>query len=374
MAKVAFPSYDVQTINGRAGGIGSFIVHFARQLRARGDAVTIIALERRVDPEWRERYRSWGIGLIEIHNEVAPERSPKIWTVTISEHLTPLLRDFDIVYFCDVGNVAFNTVRMKRLGDGSMPVCVTVMHGSLNWVHQLEGDALELPDHLYHVFVEQYSARHSDHVIAPSRYMVDWAAHQGWQLAPEPEILGLPFIPLTPSSAAQSAGDLKRIIYFARLERKKGFDLFVNGLLQLHREAPEILAKIDEVVLLGHEDVSGASDWVREKLRPTGLSVGHIGNLDSRQAQSYLASHVADALVVVPSAFENFPYAVIEILPHLRPECHLHARRRHARNIRRARRRAAFRSDTRRVGGENPRAPGQAPQAKRAFAIRFCRP
>jgi glycosyltransferase involved in cell wall biosynthesis len=66
------------------------------------------------------------------------------------------------------------------------------------------------------------------------------------------------------------------------------------------------------VVLLGHQDVPGASDWVREKLRPTGLSVGHIGNLDSRQAQSYLASHVADALVVVPSAFENFPYAVIE--------------------------------------------------------------
>ena len=312
VAKVAFPSYDVQTINGRAGGIGSFIVHFARQLRARGDDVTIIAMEHQVDSGWRERYRSWGIGLIEIHNEVAPERSPKIWTMTISEYLTPLLRDFDIVYFSDVGNVAFNTVRMKRLGAASMPVCVTVMHGSLNWVHLLEGDTLELPDHLYHVFVEQYSARHSDHVISPSRYMVDWADQQGWQLAPEPEILGLPFIPLARSFAAQSAGELKRVVYFARLERKKGFDLFVNALLRLHRETPEVLAQLDEVVLLGHEDVPGASDWVREKLRPIGLSVGHIGNFDSQQAQRYLASHVADALVVIPSAFENFPYAVIE--------------------------------------------------------------
>lgn len=323
MAKVAFPSYDVQTIDGWAGGVGSFIVHFARQLRARGDEVTIIAMERRIDPEWRERYRSWGIGLIEIHNEVAPERWPKIWAVTISERLTPLLRDFDIVYFCDTGNVAFNTVRMKRLGAALMPVCVTVMHGSLNWVHLLEGETLELPDHLYHVFVEQYSARHSDHVIAPSRYMADWADHQGWQLAHEPEILGLPFIPLAQSSAAQCVGELKRLIYFARLERKKGFDLFVNGLLQLHRETPEILAQLDEVVLLGHEDVPGASDWVREKLRPTGLPVCHIGNFDSLQAQSYLASHVADALVVVPSAFENFPYAVIEssLIPGLNVIC-----------------------------------------------------
>jgi glycosyltransferase involved in cell wall biosynthesis/GT2 family glycosyltransferase len=312
MARVAFPSYDVQTINGRAGGIGSFIVHFARQLRARGDEVTIIALERRVDPEWRERYRSWGIGLIEIQNQVAPERSPKIWTVTISEYLTPLLRDFDVVYFFDAGNVAFNTVRMKRLGAGSMPACVTVMHGSLNWVHLLEGGALDLPDHLYHVFVEQYSARNSDHVISPSRCMVDWADHQGWKLPHEPEILGLPFIPLAQPPATQRAGELKRIVYFGRLERKKGFNLFVDALLQLHRESPGALAQLDEVVLLGHEDVTGASDWVREKLHPTGLPVDLIGNFDSPRAQHYLASHVADALVVIPSAFENFPYAVIE--------------------------------------------------------------
>jgi glycosyltransferase involved in cell wall biosynthesis len=310
MAKVAFPSYDVQTSNGWAGGIGSFIVHFARQLRARGDEVTIIAMERPVDPEWREQYKSWGINLIEIHNEVAPERWPKIWPVTISEYLTPLLRDFDIVYFCDAGNVAFNLVRMKHLGAAQMPVCVTVLHGSLNWV--LDGRTPELPDHLYHVFAEQYSARHSDHVISPSRYMVDWVDQQGWQLAGEPEIMGLPFIPLTQPSAAQRVERFKRIVYFARLQRLKGYELFVYALLQLGRETPEVLAQLDEVVLLGHEDVPDAADWVREKLLPTGLSVTHIGNFDSRQAQAYLAAHVADALVVIPSAFENFPYAVIE--------------------------------------------------------------
>jgi glycosyltransferase involved in cell wall biosynthesis/GT2 family glycosyltransferase len=312
MVKVAFPSYDVQTINGRAGGIGSFIVHFARQLRAQGDEVTIIALQGRVDPEWRERYRSWGIELIEIQNEVAPERSPKIWSMTISEHLTPFLREFDIVYFSDVGGNAFNTVRMKRLGAALMPICVTVLHGSLNWVHLLEGNTLDLPDHLHHIFVEQYGARHSDHVIAPSRYMADWVRQEGWHLLREPEILGLPFIPLVHSPAAQGVEKLKRLIYFARLERRKGFGLFVDALLQLHRETPEVLAQLDEVVLLGHEDVPGASQWVHEELRPIGVPIIHIGNLDSRKAQSYLTAHVADSLVVVPSAFENFPYAVIE--------------------------------------------------------------
>ena len=310
MAKVAFPSYDVQTVNGRAGGIGSFIVHFARQLRAWGDEVTIIAMEHRVDPEWRERYRSWGIGLIEIRNEVAPERWPKIWPVTMSEFLTPLLRDFDVVYFCDAGNVAFNTVRMKRLGAASMPICVTVLHGSLNWV--LHDRRPELPDHLYNVFAEQYSTRHSDYVISPSQFMADWIDHQGWQLPHEPEVLGLPIIPLAQSSAAQRAEELKRLVYFGRLQPIKGFDLFIDSLLELYRETPEILAQLDEVVLLGHEAIPGAADRVRDKLLLTGLSVVHIGNFDSQQAQNYLAAHVADALVVVPSAFENLPYAVLE--------------------------------------------------------------
>lgn len=312
MRKVAFPSYDVQTMNGWSGGTASFIVNFARQLRAWGDEVTIIAMQRRVDPEWRERYRSWGINIIEICNEVAPERWPKIWPVTLSEYLTPLLSNFDIVYFHDTGNPAFNIVRMKRMGAQSMPICVTVMHGSLNWIHLLEDDPLEFPVHLHNVFVEQYAARHSDYVIAPSEAIAKWSDHEGWRLPRKPDVLGLPFIPRPKQSQSQQAGQLRRLVYFARLQRQKGYPLLVDALFLLQREAPEVLTQLDEVVLLGSEDVPGAAGWVQEKLRSIGLSVVHYGNFDSLKAQDYLASHVSDALVVIPSAYENFPNAAIE--------------------------------------------------------------
>jgi glycosyltransferase involved in cell wall biosynthesis/GT2 family glycosyltransferase len=169
-----------------------------------------------------------------------------------------------------------------------------------------------LSEHFCQDFVERYCGRHSDYVIAPSRFMADWVGRQGWQLTREPEILGLPFLPRHGPAAEPQVKEFKRLIYFGRLQRLKGFDLLVNALLQLNREAPDALVRLDELVLLGHEDEPGAAKWVREALRPAGLTVNHIGNFDSAQAQDYLARHVADALVVVASAFENFPYAVIE--------------------------------------------------------------
>ena len=71
MAKATFPSYDVQTVNSRAGGIRSFIVHFAQQLRAWGDEVTIIAMEHRVDPSGASATGLGASALHEIRNEVS---------------------------------------------------------------------------------------------------------------------------------------------------------------------------------------------------------------------------------------------------------------------------------------------------------------
>lgn len=317
MAKIAFVSYDVQTINGRAGGVGTFVTTFGRQLRARGHSVTIILTSGSttpvtVDREWRRKYRSWGIDLIEIHNEWIPDRWPDVWTMRLSERVTNVLHDFDVVYFSDWGNAGFTTVRMKRFGAGPLPLCITVLHGPSTWCRVLDGGDAIIPEHLHQEFLERYAARHSDYVVAPSRYIVDWAKSQGWQFPQEPEILGLPFLPGELPRTDGIATRLTRLIYFGRLERRKGYHLFVDALMHLHRRAPDVLARVEEVVLLGHEDVPGASNWIRDKLRPANLPVCHFGSLDSLSAQQYLAANVENALVVVPSAFENFPYAVIE--------------------------------------------------------------
>ena len=70
MARVAFPSYDVQTVSGVGGGVGTFITHLARRFREEGDEVAIIFATGAtqpiaVDRRWRQTYESWGIEVIE---------------------------------------------------------------------------------------------------------------------------------------------------------------------------------------------------------------------------------------------------------------------------------------------------------------------
>ena len=325
MARVALVSHDVQTVlGGRAGGVGAFVTHFATLLRRQGDEVTIILTRQEtfsveVDKEWRERYRDLGISLIELHNTPpTPDRWSDAWPVRLSEAVAPLLEEYDIAYFQDWANVAFQAVRAKRFRASPGPVLVTVLHGPSAWIRRANRQYPRLPEDLHVEYIERYSAEHSDHVIAPSRYILEWARRQGWRFDHEPQALGLPYAPGA-RPAASRAGTLRRIVFFGRLEIRKGFAIFTAALRQLG----EAWTGVEEVVLLGYEEERGAAAGVRRELEPLGVQVSHLDGLDSIAAQSYLATRAEDSLAVIPSPEENFPYAVIEtsLIPGLNMIC-----------------------------------------------------
>ena len=326
MARVALVSHDVQTVlDGRAGGVGAFVTHWATLLAQRGDDVTIILTRQetspvRVDPKWRERYRELGVSLIEIHNTApSADRWSDAWPARLSESVAPVLEDFDIAYFQDWANVAFQPARAKRFRPAGGPVLVTVLHGPSAWVRTANRRYPDLPEDLHVEYIERYSAEHSDHTIAPSAYIRDWARKQGWRFDREPCILGLPYLPPAPNHAEARCSAVRRIVFFGRLEPRKGFDIFTAAL----RLAGDELAGIREIVLLGGEDSVGAADAARRELSPLNKQVTHLDGLDSEAAGRYLAAAVADSLVVIASPAENFPYAVIEstLVPGLNMIC-----------------------------------------------------
>jgi glycosyltransferase involved in cell wall biosynthesis len=311
MSKVALVSHDVPTIRGRAGGVGTFVVQFATLLSERGEDVTIILTRQeteptRVDENWRRKYESLGIGLIEIHNTPpSADRWSDAWPARLSELVAPTLRGFDIAYFQDWANVAFQAAREKRFRPAKWPLLVTVLHGPSNWTRMANRKYPNIPEDLHVEFIERYSARHSDRVVAPSRYILNWARREGWTFPAEPDVLGLPYLP-PPSPPAPGAVTFQQIVFFGRLETRKGFSLFADSL----RRCRQSLTGLERVVLLGHQDEPGAVEHIQREL--AGVPVIHLGDLDSDAAAGYLRAHCADSLVVIPSPVENFPYSVIE--------------------------------------------------------------
>ena len=329
MAKVALVSHDVQTVQGRAGGVGTFVAHWARLLKQNGDDVTIILTHAELetsglDPEWAAKYRSWGISFIEVYSDArSPNRWPESWSMRLSEKLHPVLVDFDAVYFQDWANLAFHTVRVNRFALAPGPLCITVLHGPSNWVRIGNRKYPHVVDDLHLEFLERYSAEHSDGVIAPSGYILNWAKNNGWKFRTPPAVLALPFLPAATDESQLESEPRKRVIFFGRLETRKGFLLFAKAVMELWNSHPEILQTVDEIVLLGHEDEASAAETVKRQLTNTGLKIVHIGNLNSEQAGRYLREHAAGAVVVIASAYENFPYAVIEasLIPGLTMIC-----------------------------------------------------
>ncbi len=130
----------------------------------------------------------------------------------------------------------------------------------------------------------------------------------GLEIPHAARVCGLPYRPSNKVEFKPNEQAIRRVIFFGRLETRKGFTLFTQAVLELWSRYPAIAQTIEEVVLLGREDEPGSAQKVKSQLAKTGLRVVHAGNLDSEEAIRYLREHTAGAVAVIPSAYENFPY------------------------------------------------------------------
>jgi glycosyltransferase involved in cell wall biosynthesis len=314
MANVAIVSYDVQTILGKAGGVGAFTTRWANLLREAGESVTIVMTRSdwepmAVDVNWRARYRASGISLIELQAPHAlPTRWPEVAAMRMAEIAAPVLKGFDVIYVQDWGNSAFHLLRERRYSAEPGPVCVTVLHGPSEWELSSNGKYPDLPQDLHLSYVERYSARHSDFVVSPSRYMPGHLKRLGWEFPGEVEVLGLPMPEPANTKNDLPPSRIRRIVYFGRVEERKGIRNFVHALQRFVAESRER----PEIVLLGAAADRRLLDFARVGIRAAGLKVSHQGSLDSDGAYKFLREKADETLCVIPSASDNFPYAVIE--------------------------------------------------------------
>ena len=308
----------------RNGGIGTACHHLARVLAAAGHDVVIAyvnnnAFKTDLMAETRAFYAGFGVAFEPLEPNPAAEsalaRTPApAWTLL--EWLRARARPFDVVHVPDWHGLGYGPLLAKSLGlaFGATHFVVTG-HAPTLWNVEGNRQLMSTEEELCWMFMERRSVELADTFISVSAHLAGWMRDAGYALPartfvwpnafPEPD--------RSPEAeAARAARDgarLEEVVFFGRLEPRKGLVLFTDAIDRLVRRgrAPARVTflgaparRFDALALI--ERCTAA--WP--------LDVRAITDRGAVEAVAYLSQ--PGRLAVVPSLIENCSMAVLECL------------------------------------------------------------
>lgn len=229
-------------------------------------------------------------------------------TLVLSERVLDALEDlhaehrFDLVEFPDWGALGLRPIQAKASGDALLDVPLAVkLHGTTQW--QREGNLQLRPStrDLKMEFCERYAFERADVQLSPSRYMLDYTRRAGWTVH-NAAAVACPYPDPEPELTVQ-VPEIRELVFFGRLERRKGLDLFLDALDTVEPDMPVLFLGKDT-----HIDGHRASELIAERLgdRPHRIET----EFDRERALAELRR--GDRLAVIASRSETFGYTVAE--------------------------------------------------------------
>jgi glycosyltransferase involved in cell wall biosynthesis len=223
----------------------------------------------------------------------------------------------DVCYFQEMLGFGFRTIQAKRTGLAFQKTVLTCMvHSSWQWICEAmkTQPSYGIPEMLTK-YMERYCVEHCDILLSPSQYMLEWCKTDIPSLPTKKYVLpylcemGLEHIGHEPANC--------KVIFFGRLEARKGLLLFLEALAILARRRGKDRPPL-RVVFLGKDGYTpdGCSavtiDGYREILGSQ-ATLEVINNLGQQEAIAYLKKN-RDAVVACPSLIDNSPHTIIECL------------------------------------------------------------
>lgn len=299
------------------GGIGTATSALIDSLAANGHQVTILyTLVQRGHPECAERnWTHWvdqlavrGITLTYIeHDGDYREWLQKSWLV--KQHLA--IHDYDAVYFNEHHGSGYYTLAAKRAGLRPFVdrVHCVITHGSIEWVFNTNDQRLSRPQDLQMIAVERRSVEWADAVIGPSQYLLNEYVSYGWSLPQHTYRQPYPF-PIGVKKQARKRTQVEELVFFGRLETRKGLWLFCEA---LDRMGESLRGR--KVTFMGRpSDVSGFPSpvFIMQRAEKWPCKVNLLLDYSQEQALDYLSK--PHRVAVMPSLADNSPCVVYECM------------------------------------------------------------
>ncbi|GAA6044330.1 hypothetical protein JCM8097_000926 [Rhodosporidiobolus ruineniae] len=324
------------------GGIGTAFTELAQALAGGRDfevSILVSHLEAVFAEKKRERLReelaAKRISLLFVEEEPQPFW-PQAWTPVASMRVWNYLRSrdgsYDIVHFPDNTGIGFFSALGKYEGLALQSSRLVVgLHGAdvewaamLNKRYPVDKYAIELG------IFERRTAELADAVVAPSEYILEYSRSRGWDLPSAsfviPNVVQVPELPAETQAGADIVEPVTELVFFGRLEERKGVRLLVSALESLAssdsprlpptlrtvtfvgRDQPDVATRTDVSVLVGQ-----ALESIHEHTNAT-FDYQFLKTLDRDEALSYLQD--PRRLAVLPSLADNSPSTVLECIAH----------------------------------------------------------
>ena len=316
----------------RNGGIGTACTALAEALRRQGHDIRILYTEQRrrtddpEDPEdeqWCHRYEKAGIEIVSL-DEVEPRQNhaktypdhPNL-ALALRVHAWLEQQPEQVIIFVEWKGHGFVAAQAKQTGLSYRgKTFITWLHSPSRWhrIHSqepLSGIPDLLTDHM-----EKAQTELSDVAVSPSRYLLDWCRDQGWKLPDLSRVIPNPLPELPGPISLPDHAEIRRLIFFGRLEERKGLRQFCQAIDRLLADTRthEAAQNLEIVFLgkLGRMAEEHAALYLAQNTAKWPMCCRLWVNLDQPTALENLRSR--PSLVVCPSNAENLPYTVYEAL------------------------------------------------------------
>lgn len=305
----------------RNGGIGTHNWLLAQALAAEGWNVHILYVADVENAGQLQRCRqlcnAQGITLWHIDEFASPPEDAFIcglggWMDRHSMHVRRALEQldavhhFDLLEFAEWSGYAFRSIQARTMGTSlTGPRIIVKLHASSQWCREANRMWLNGVDDLIRDYYERYSFENADYQLAPSSYMLSYAKSIGWKVRDDASVIRYhyPKYPQSANTIRKPVSGPLELVFFGRLEMRKGLKVFLEVAESLPPEVP--------VTFLGREchiDGTPAGHLIWQTL--TGRPYTQHTHFDRDQAMAYLSE--PNRIAVIPSLTENFPFTVLE--------------------------------------------------------------